>query len=197
MFWFQLLTRDDTTTPQALRSHPDTLFAITVKTPLIDNEQWQTLEVSLTNLRLLPSTVSTTLTVLPPPTVRCKQMTVSGRHLAILKGTRSFTGVTPEQNHCGVMERWAEEKGRPQLLDVYRYQYHKRLLYCLNCWIRCWRSGIDAPIRYQAQNHEQGDRFLFSCDWWDWIKPESYGHNKSHPCRLRSLQLQVSGHYWY
>uniref|UniRef100_A0A3Q2W082 Trafficking protein particle complex subunit 14 n=1 Tax=Haplochromis burtoni TaxID=8153 RepID=A0A3Q2W082_HAPBU len=27
----------------------------------------------------------TTLTVLPPPTVRCKQMTVSGKHLAVLK----------------------------------------------------------------------------------------------------------------
>ncbi|KAG7260343.1 hypothetical protein CRUP_038111 [Coryphaenoides rupestris] len=29
--------------------------------------------------------VSTTLTVLPPPTVRCKQMTVSGKHLTVLK----------------------------------------------------------------------------------------------------------------
>lgn len=37
-------------------------------------------------MSLLPSTVSTTLTVLPPPTIHCKQMTVSGKHLAVLKG---------------------------------------------------------------------------------------------------------------
>lgn len=37
-------------------------------------------------LSLLTSPVSTTLTVLPPPTVHCKQMTVSGKHLAVLKG---------------------------------------------------------------------------------------------------------------
>ncbi|XP_013883572.1 trafficking protein particle complex subunit 14 [Austrofundulus limnaeus] len=37
------------------------------------------------DLNTFKAQVSTTLTVLPPPTVRCKQMTVSGRHLAILK----------------------------------------------------------------------------------------------------------------
>uniref|UniRef100_A0A1A7XF81 Chromosome 7 open reading frame 43 n=1 Tax=Iconisemion striatum TaxID=60296 RepID=A0A1A7XF81_9TELE len=37
------------------------------------------------DLNTFKAQVSTTLTVLPPPTLRCKQMTVSGRHLAILK----------------------------------------------------------------------------------------------------------------
>uniref|UniRef100_A0A672YBX6 Microtubule associated protein 11 n=1 Tax=Sphaeramia orbicularis TaxID=375764 RepID=A0A672YBX6_9TELE len=37
------------------------------------------------DLNTFKAQVSTTLTVLPPPTVRCKQMTVSGRHLAVLK----------------------------------------------------------------------------------------------------------------
>ncbi|KAK9537039.1 hypothetical protein VZT92_006777 [Zoarces viviparus] len=37
------------------------------------------------DLNTFKAQVSTTLTVLPPPTVRWKQMTVSGRHLAILK----------------------------------------------------------------------------------------------------------------
>lgn len=50
--------------------------------------------------------MSTTLTVLPPPTVRCKQMTVSGRHLAILKG-RAVTSSSPIQcadlmSHCSI-----------------------------------------------------------------------------------------------
>uniref|UniRef100_A0A3B4A9F5 Uncharacterized protein n=1 Tax=Periophthalmus magnuspinnatus TaxID=409849 RepID=A0A3B4A9F5_9GOBI len=39
------------------------------------------------DLNTFKAQVSTTLSVLPPPTVRCKQMTVSGRHLAVLKGT--------------------------------------------------------------------------------------------------------------
>lgn len=30
--------------------------------------------------------VSTTLDVLPPPSVQCRQMTVSGKHLTVLKG---------------------------------------------------------------------------------------------------------------
>lgn len=33
-----------------------------------------------------PLSVSTTLNVLPPPTVKCQQMTVSGKHLTVLKG---------------------------------------------------------------------------------------------------------------
>ncbi|KAK1875219.1 Microtubule-associated protein 11 [Dissostichus eleginoides] len=37
------------------------------------------------DLNTFKAQVSTTLTVLPPPTVRCKQMTVSGKHLAVLK----------------------------------------------------------------------------------------------------------------
>ncbi|KAG7224711.1 hypothetical protein INR49_004599 [Caranx melampygus] len=37
------------------------------------------------DLNTFKAQVSTTLTVLPPPTVRCKQMTVSGRHLIVLK----------------------------------------------------------------------------------------------------------------
>ncbi|KAJ0061514.1 hypothetical protein NL108_005494, partial [Boleophthalmus pectinirostris] len=37
------------------------------------------------DLNTFKAQVSTTLSVLPPPTVRCKQMTVSGRHLAVLK----------------------------------------------------------------------------------------------------------------
>ncbi|KAM3869032.1 trafficking protein particle complex subunit 14-like [Diretmus argenteus] len=37
------------------------------------------------DLNTFKAQVSTTLTVLPPPTVRCKQMTVAGRHLTILK----------------------------------------------------------------------------------------------------------------
>uniref|UniRef100_A0A8C2XDU6 Trafficking protein particle complex subunit 14 n=1 Tax=Cyclopterus lumpus TaxID=8103 RepID=A0A8C2XDU6_CYCLU len=37
------------------------------------------------DLNTFKAQVSTTLTVLPPPAVRCKQMTVSGRHLAVLK----------------------------------------------------------------------------------------------------------------
>uniref|UniRef100_A0A3B4VNJ8 Trafficking protein particle complex subunit 14 n=1 Tax=Seriola dumerili TaxID=41447 RepID=A0A3B4VNJ8_SERDU len=37
------------------------------------------------DLNTFKAQVSTTLTVLPPPTVRCKQMTVSGRHLVVLK----------------------------------------------------------------------------------------------------------------
>ncbi|AWO99589.1 Hypothetical protein SMAX5B_012233 [Scophthalmus maximus] len=37
------------------------------------------------DLNTFKAQVSTTLTVLPPPTVRCKQMTVSGRQLAVLK----------------------------------------------------------------------------------------------------------------
>uniref|UniRef100_A0A3B3VMU3 Trafficking protein particle complex subunit 14 n=1 Tax=Poecilia latipinna TaxID=48699 RepID=A0A3B3VMU3_9TELE len=37
------------------------------------------------DLNTFKAQVSTTLTVLPPPTVRCKQMTVSGKHVAILK----------------------------------------------------------------------------------------------------------------
>ncbi|KAJ3588987.1 hypothetical protein NHX12_009837 [Muraenolepis orangiensis] len=37
------------------------------------------------DLNTFKAQVSTTLTVLPPPTVRCKQMTVSGKHLTILK----------------------------------------------------------------------------------------------------------------
>nr|XP_020442876.1 uncharacterized protein C7orf43 homolog [Monopterus albus] len=37
------------------------------------------------DLNTFKAQVSTTLTVLPPPTVRCKQMTVSGRHLTVLK----------------------------------------------------------------------------------------------------------------
>ena len=32
--------------------------------------------------------VSTTLSVLPPPAVQCQQMTVSGKHLTVLKGKR-------------------------------------------------------------------------------------------------------------
>nr|XP_040037171.1 trafficking protein particle complex subunit 14-like isoform X2 [Gasterosteus aculeatus aculeatus] len=38
------------------------------------------------DLNTFKAQVSTTLTVLPPPTLRCKQMTVSGRHLVVLKG---------------------------------------------------------------------------------------------------------------
>ncbi|CAL8304368.1 unnamed protein product [Gadus morhua 'NCC'] len=38
------------------------------------------------DLNTFKAQVSTTLTVLPPPTVRCKQMTVSGKHLTVLKG---------------------------------------------------------------------------------------------------------------
>lgn len=38
------------------------------------------------NIKILFLTVSTTLNVLPPPTVKCQQMTVSGRHLTVLKG---------------------------------------------------------------------------------------------------------------
>uniref|UniRef100_A0AAV2K383 Microtubule associated protein 11 n=1 Tax=Knipowitschia caucasica TaxID=637954 RepID=A0AAV2K383_KNICA len=37
------------------------------------------------DLNTFKAQVSTTLSVLPPPTVRCKQMTVSGRHLAVVK----------------------------------------------------------------------------------------------------------------
>uniref|UniRef100_A0A3P9ICL5 Microtubule associated protein 11 n=1 Tax=Oryzias latipes TaxID=8090 RepID=A0A3P9ICL5_ORYLA len=37
------------------------------------------------DLNTFKAQVSTTLTVLPPPTVRCKQMTVSGKHLLVLK----------------------------------------------------------------------------------------------------------------
>ncbi|KAM4620115.1 trafficking protein particle complex subunit 14-like [Polymixia lowei] len=37
------------------------------------------------DLNTFKAQVSTTLTVLPPPTVRCKQMTVSGKHLTVLK----------------------------------------------------------------------------------------------------------------
>nr|XP_061801273.1 trafficking protein particle complex subunit 14-like [Nerophis lumbriciformis] len=37
------------------------------------------------DLNTFKAQVSTTLTVLPPPTVRCKLMSVSGRHLAVLK----------------------------------------------------------------------------------------------------------------
>eukprot|EP00066_Takifugu_rubripes_P006210 XP_003970822.1 PREDICTED: uncharacterized protein C7orf43 homolog [Takifugu rubripes] len=37
------------------------------------------------DLNTFKAQVSTTLTVLPPPTVHCKQMTVSGKHLAVLK----------------------------------------------------------------------------------------------------------------
>lgn len=56
-------------------------------------------------MSLLTSTVSTTLTVLPPPTVHCKQMTVSGKHLAVLKGMsmslsrsllKDLSGIQPE-----------------------------------------------------------------------------------------------------
>ncbi|XP_061608447.1 trafficking protein particle complex subunit 14-like isoform X2 [Phyllopteryx taeniolatus] len=46
-------------------------------------------EPSLTfrhDLNTFKAQVSTTLTVLPPPAVRCKLMSVSGRHLAVLKG---------------------------------------------------------------------------------------------------------------
>ncbi|KAL4631385.1 hypothetical protein GN956_G15456 [Arapaima gigas] len=37
------------------------------------------------DLNTFKAQVSTTLTVLPPPTVKCQQMTVSGKHLTILK----------------------------------------------------------------------------------------------------------------
>ncbi|KAL2094605.1 hypothetical protein ACEWY4_009324 [Coilia grayii] len=37
------------------------------------------------DLNTFKAQVSTTLTVLPPPTVRCKQMTVAGKHLTVLK----------------------------------------------------------------------------------------------------------------
>lgn len=45
-----------------------------------------TFDMCMMLMPLLISTVSTTLTVLPPPTVHCKQMTVSGKHLAVVKG---------------------------------------------------------------------------------------------------------------
>lgn len=45
-----------------------------------------TFDMCMMLMSLLISTVSTTLTVLPPPTVHCKQMTVSGKHLAVVKG---------------------------------------------------------------------------------------------------------------
>ncbi|CAF93713.1 unnamed protein product, partial [Tetraodon nigroviridis] len=37
------------------------------------------------DLNTFKAQVSTTLTVLPPPTVHCKQMTVSGKHIAVVK----------------------------------------------------------------------------------------------------------------
>ncbi|KAJ7996233.1 hypothetical protein DPEC_G00234950 [Dallia pectoralis] len=37
------------------------------------------------DLNTFKAQVSTTLSVLPPPTVRCKQMTVSGKHITVLK----------------------------------------------------------------------------------------------------------------
>ncbi|XP_067085449.1 trafficking protein particle complex subunit 14 [Osmerus mordax] len=37
------------------------------------------------DLNTFKAQVSTTLTVLPPPTLRCKQMTISGKHLTVLK----------------------------------------------------------------------------------------------------------------
>ncbi|KAM6985236.1 trafficking protein particle complex subunit 14-like [Aplochiton taeniatus] len=37
------------------------------------------------DLNTFKAQVSTTLTVLPPPTLRCKQMTVAGKHLTVLK----------------------------------------------------------------------------------------------------------------
>ncbi|XP_041093287.1 trafficking protein particle complex subunit 14 [Polyodon spathula] len=43
------------------------------------------LPVSTLKVKLTPPAVSTTLTVLPPPTVKCQQLTVSGKYLTVLK----------------------------------------------------------------------------------------------------------------
>ncbi|XP_023653476.1 trafficking protein particle complex subunit 14 isoform X2 [Paramormyrops kingsleyae] len=43
------------------------------------------------DLNTFKAQVSTTLTVLPPPTVKCQQMTVSGKHLTVLKVLNGFS----------------------------------------------------------------------------------------------------------
>lgn len=45
--------------------------------------------------------VSTLLTLLPPPVLKCRQFTVAGKHLTVLKGEQiRGSGLGQQQGHC-------------------------------------------------------------------------------------------------